>query len=77
MHRCPHPDCSYIASWVSNAHCVVEHGVSKEELLKQYGKKRCADLIPIVKHRSEDLQVTASRSKPGRGNKRYYKKAYI
>lgn len=37
--KCPHPECDYpLMEWVTNIHCVVEHGMTKKELVEKYGK---------------------------------------
>ena len=37
--KCPYPDCETpYMEWVTNAHCVKEHGMSKKELIEKHGE---------------------------------------
>lgn len=36
--ECTHPECEYVAEWVTNHHCQTAHGMSRKELQDKYGE---------------------------------------
>lgn len=38
MYQCSHPDCSHVAEFITNIHCVDTHGKSKAAIHAEFGK---------------------------------------
>lgn len=38
MKMCPYPRCGHVGDFISNAHCKLAHGMSKDALFAKYGQ---------------------------------------
>ena len=39
-YKCPHPDCHHMGDIITKAHCLMEHGMEREELYEKYGEPK-------------------------------------
>lgn len=40
MKKCSYPGCGFIGELITNAHCKINHGITRKELTRKYGEPK-------------------------------------